>query len=178
MNDITKWYPIIDNFYIKEEFREKIATHLEKIASLEYLNNDLNSSLNVLNSTSTFTKSLLPMELKIISKIFDLSKVKFVPNIEFVLEDNEVLKVDTFINECSHQRNSFELLNTNALELINYMEDHIIQQIADKINELIKENHIVYIYILVNSNILIAEGTLAPKMVIKSMYTSKKYYTV
>jgi hypothetical protein len=100
MNKLEKWYSILELAGIKENKYEKVAAHMEKLTAMEFGKTMVLTEIqNGLPLVEMFSEEkfniknypLLPLELKVISRIKDLSKVKFIQNLKVDINTNQNL---------------------------------------------------------------------------------------
>ena len=169
-----KWADVLQGFNIRTKYYEKVAGYLHNFALSEAANTSI-ENLNKLNSKDE-NSTLVPLNLKIITKINDLSKVEFVIGPMFVIEkfekevkENEEFR-DVYVSKTKAESVSTietrikipvdEYTHTGhyGKSWVEGYEDILAELIAKKINEKIDEGYTPYVYILVQSIMVIDEN--------------------
>jgi hypothetical protein len=112
-----------------------------------------------INKRDEYTPSLLPINLQVIAKIKDLSKVVFMnaPRIEESnpkVEENELGEKVLRLNSktITADNHSYKLIIDHSISeghgfhWLNEVENHIIEEVANKINQSIENGNTLYIY--------------------------------
>jgi hypothetical protein len=169
MNKLEKWVPIFESLGINKEYFERISYHIERIAEKEY---------KISISVSETIESLISLELKVISKINDLSKIIFVENssVDINTDPNSSQKIisindNRFKINISYEEIMFEINKSYRKELF---ENIIISEISNHINKLIDEGNNIYVLNFVSSIVTITEKTMSPHVFVISKFKSIK----
>lgn len=179
-----KWWPILEMLNIPIEYIEKVGEFANSLA----LNEDVQyatlsgvgmGSVLPPSQLSNETKpekefqSLVPINLMVISKIKDLSKVEFMDapvTSKMYRGESKTIQVGTLESKAKLVREDIFDVNN----ILSQYESLIVEEVALKINNFIDEGNIVYIYFPIQSIKLIAEKTMTPGINIISRLTYLK----
>jgi len=145
-----KWKPILDSLNItNNEKRVKIALYAEQHMKLDSYNH------NPTNIANNIGASLLPISLKILSKL---------DNFEIV--DNPRL-VETYQVSSSINREEIESLRcfttSPGIEIVQRLESVLVEELISQLR-----GKRVLVYMVVSSMLVISEETFSPKMILSS----------
>jgi hypothetical protein len=155
-----KWDSVLTKYGIGSENFEKVSNYLTMLPINIDVQNKVNGSFNIEDN------ELIPLNLSIISKIWELNRVKFISAPIFTVksyEKNESENENTFIRKDKFDQ--VDELKTiikipKELEIVSTTDDilnDITDIIAENINKKINEGYTIYVYMLL-SNIIETEN--------------------
>jgi len=135
---IHKWKSILITKNIPEKYHLNVAFYVEILSIME--------TVNTLSSINNRYTTLVPLNIEIISKIIDLSKVYFMdkPAQEIL---GKYIQVSEVMFKCDLTLNDLQYLElTDDIVKYNVFSDRIVEKITNRINKEIEEGKNIYIY--------------------------------
>jgi len=174
VNEIEKkWGSTIKKFSFEEKDIQRICEYAERHRLAEF---EVTESLKKEGARFTDLKrSLLPISLRILEKVKDLSKVHFVPAPNFTYEKDgkESMKTDSNFQfkTAITSDNIPELRKLDwTIDVIGLVENNIVEKMSAEYNEMIEKGDSIYVYLVVASTTLISTAIGAPEMVVRSRF--------
>jgi len=178
---IEKWKPILEMMDISEKYYEKISTYADHIAKLEahlFTTTSSDEGLYPLSekdmkkTRSNPFKSLLPISLKILSKIKNLDSVHIMTEPSGVKDGKMIDALNYSFSISISQKDMIDLKEVFGLDIVDKIENMIIEHVSQKLNELISGGKLLYVYNLGVSLNMIVEKTFAPKLTLVSRFVT------
>jgi hypothetical protein len=178
---VKKWGPVINDLKFKtKKDRAMACKYAELHALVELSEAEMLTNFPVMRSTAIdqppLVKNLLPISLKVLAGINDLSKLhftgqpvfKFIRNNEWVMETVKAHGISISLSQEDYQDISQQL----GIDIINNLESVIIQEVTEKLNTLIEEGNEIYMFLVVAGIRMISEGkdTFNPQLTLISRY--------
>ena len=184
---VAKWGELIKDLKLfPDEYIEKVSEFAERFSREQANLKETLSTGSYWDKTSApifnDNDNLLPLNLRLISKLKDLSKVVFLNSPEEIVKvgDEEVyIKVGTF--QCTHdisQQKLADIREQIGIDVIAEVEDSILSLIADKINAQIDMGETIYMWMPISSIAIIVEGTTPPRLLARTRYATSKNLTL
>jgi hypothetical protein len=179
-NIVKKWRPVIESLNFKESDIQKVCEYAELHALEE--STDYMSLPKVDTVDTTFKLSadetLLPLSLRVLSKINDLSKVHFVDGPAFVIERNGKVESETVktysIQSTVTQDQIMQLKHLHGIDVIDMVENELILLLVDKLNSEIEMGNDLYVYLVAQSIRIITVGTEPPRIMMSTRFHAEE----
>ena len=178
---IKKWKQVINNIKLKtEEDRIKVCKYAELHALTELLEAESLARFPEITSTIidplSLSSNLLPLSLKVLEGIKDLSKVHFTGQPAFALmrKGQSMSKtVNTYVINISISREDFRnISHQSGIKNLSKLEGLIVSKITEQLNKLIEEGNEIHIFLVIADIRMISEGKthLDPQLTLMSRY--------
>lgn len=170
---VTKWGPVIDTLNPKSRAdREKLCLYAHQHALIESENDSDGTPVSPL--FEPFGKNLLPIALRIMSKVNDLSKVSLTPLPAFLLEKNGKTwqeNVKTFTMNVRIDKNDLrDMQLMHGIDLIQETEHILTDEAANQLNDIIEKGSKIHMLLAAASIVVITEGPNDPKISLRSRF--------
>jgi len=176
MNELTneelikKWSVILDPMDFPKEHLLKVATYAEHHAKIEAGYESRGFDLSQAKMEG-FGGKLLPISLRILEKIKDLSKLHVArfPTVyfnEFKQENVETYTMSIGMN----QEDIMNLRHYHGIDVVAEAESMLTEEVSNQLNYMIEEGNEIYVYLVASAVSLISEGSSVPKISIRSRF--------
>jgi len=163
---VKKWGPIIDTLNFKAENRAKACKYAELHALFEaeaattlYKYPEMRTSTI---DNPPFTENLLPISLKVLEGIRDLSKIHFISQPVFMItRDGNPQPESVGAHQISigiNHEDYMDISRKHGIDVLNTLESAIIHEMSARINQLIEEGNKIYIFLVIAGMRMISEG--------------------
>ncbi len=175
---VKKWGVVIDTLTFRtKEDRAKACKYAELHSLTELLEAESLARFPEMRSTAIdeppFSQNLLPISLKVLEGIKDLSKIHFTGQPVFMIERNggvqaETVKAHGMTISLSREDYQVKL----GIDIINNLEGRVIQKVVEQLNKLIEEGNEIHMFLAVAGIRIISEGKthLNPQLTLISRY--------
>lgn len=186
-NAVMRWEPIIKMLDFKRGDIPKVCWYVHLHALTE------STPHTVFPGTTEFIpknvgENMLPISLKVLSKVNDLSKVHFegIPVFTLIRGEKvcgETMKTHSISSEVTHGQ-IMELTQQTGIDVTSMVENELIEKLADTYNKLIEQGNELYIMSVAQSIALVTEGTQPPRIRLLSRFhiegpgVKEKYITI
>jgi len=172
-NAVMKWESIVKMMDFKKSDIPKVCEYADLHTLLESTNH------TVFPGTTEFIPkyledSMLPISLKVLSKVKDLSKVHFeyLPVFRLMRDGeicSETMKTHSISSDVTRDQ-IVELKRQTGIDLIAMVESELIEKLAGIYNKLIEDGNELYVFVVAQSIAIVAEGTQAPQIRLLSRF--------
>lgn len=181
---VKKWKPVIEIFDFNNEDIVKVCEYaeahsmIESAEHLSFMNNGyptLGDKLNKFRIKSENT--LLPLSLKILQKISDLSKIHLTFQPVFIIErdgESQAVTVKTYNIEAGITPSEIMENALAGIDNIEMAENLMAEELANKMNTEISKGYELYVYLVAQSIRIITIGTEPPKIMMCTRYHIEK----
>ena len=147
----SKWNPILDTIGVPKDRYIEIAEFAERV--VDYFNpNGVLTGVGVGSvlhpQQNDFEKIIVPLSLQIISRIKDLSKIKFL-KAPFYFQDGETISIKE--NKVSLSIDADMIQSMHGHPAVEMMESHIINEIVFNIDDKIDKGFDILMYLPIQS---------------------------
>jgi len=166
-NATKKWSPILEHLKFKKEDIPNVCWYAELHALAEATTRETLSRFPGMKIDTVdappFTENLLPISLKVLEGIKDLSKVHFtgqpvfmiVRNNEYVPETVKAYQISIDVAEDY----ILDFSQMQGIDILNELEGAIVHEMSARINDLIEEGNDIWMYLAVAGVRIISETT-------------------
>lgn len=179
-NIVKKWSPVMESLNFSKGDLPKVCEYAELHALTELAEREMLTEFPQMRSTTIdqplISNNLLPMSLKVLRGINDLSKVHFTgqPAFRFMRNSElvfETVKAHVMTIAMKHE-DYIDIHRNLGIDVLNNLESVIIQEVTEQLNKIIEEGNEIYIYLAVAGIRMMSEGVdgLNPKLTLISRY--------
>ena len=163
----TKWGPMLLQLGIPEQYLDKVCPYAHYHATCEHasmtlVNPERMASVQAIDMDK-LDPSCLPIAIGVLKNIKDLSKVRFIQE-----KDPEFDEIQSEVISYNVTRDDIFKMKYDATLVSSNVENNLIRAASDYFNSMIDEGFYITFNLVVASVMMITEGTMAPKVCIKS----------
>lgn len=166
-NAVKKWAPVLEHLKFKKEDVPHVCWYAELHALAEATTRETLSRFPEMKIDTVdappFTENLLPISLKVLEGIEDLSKVHFTSQPVFMIMRNGDYVPGTAkayqISIDVGQDCILEFSQMHGIDILNELEGAIVHEMSARINDLIEEGNEIWMYLAVAGVRIISETT-------------------